>query len=194
MSNKIKAFIALFFLQFIVSMCCDCQPVKTYDVSYIGLDAIPIDTAGFDEQEVNGPVFRNNFALTLVIETDITQVSSVSQLGIGALGFSSAYATQCDCPYDEYNVVDNISNLEITLINLDTDVQTNVTEWFVVYNYSGEPQTINEFITTIDNWQTQFNLELDQFENMPANAKFLVKVTLASGFELEKETNVIEFI
>jgi hypothetical protein len=49
-------------------------------------------------------------------------------------------------------------------------------------------------IDDLEYWEDQFNLELIQFENLPANASFIIKVTLESGIELVKETNAVVFI
>ncbi|MDR9401628.1 MAG: hypothetical protein RI558_09435, partial [Psychroflexus sp.] len=91
-------------------------------------------------------------------------------------------------------IEDTLSSVEITLNNIDTGDQTIITDRFTVDVPSGTPQPVNDLIDDLEYWEDQFNLELIQFENLPANASFIIKVTLESGIELVKETNAVVFI
>jgi len=119
MNKKLISLLLIYFFQFFATSChqCDCDPAKTFERTYNGLELKTWDTSGFQNAEVFDSVNKNSFGLTVSVE--LKQIAYLkSRLDFSSFGFASAYA--CSCPPDKYMNVDPIEFIEIRV----TDTQS----------------------------------------------------------------------
>ena len=119
MKKKLISLLLIYFFQFLATSChqCDCDPAKTFERTYNGLELKTWDISGFQNAEVFDSVNKNSFGLTVSVE--LNQIAYLkSRLDFSSFGFASAYA--CSCPPDKYMNVDPIEFIEIRV----TDTQS----------------------------------------------------------------------
>lgn len=198
MNKKVLSILLLYIIQFITTSCilsCDCDPIKTFERMYNGLELKSWDTSGFQNEEVIDSAYKNAFGLTVSVKFELNQVSfSESNLNTKSFGFPSAYAmSDCDCPTDEYINIDPISSIEITVKNTENQEIIDVTDNFMVYTYNGERLPLNELFKNKPSWHDGFQIDMTKYDNIPNFSIFTVKIILESGTELTKQTQEIKF-
>lgn len=194
MNKKFISLLLIYFFQFLATSCdpCDCDPVKTFERIYNGLELKAWDKSGFQKVEVSDIVNKNSFGLTVSVEFELNQIAhSKSRLDFSSFGFASAYA--CSCPPDEYINVDPIEFIEIRVTDTQSQEITDVTSNFTTYNYNGEQITISELFENRADWHDGFQLDMMEYDNIPDSSIFTVKIILKSGIELIKQTQEIDF-
>ena len=194
MNKKLISLLLLYFFQFLATSCdpCDCELGKTFERTYNGLELKAWDTSGFQNKEVSDSVNKNSFGLTVSVAFDLNQIAYLkSRLDFSSFGFASAYA--CSCPPDEYINVDPIEFIEIRVTDTQSQEITDVTTNFSIYDYNGEQVTISVFFENRADWHDGFQLDMTEYDNIPDNSIFEVKIILESGTELIKQTQEINF-
>jgi hypothetical protein len=196
MNKKIISLFLLYFFQLIASSCdpCNCEPARTYERIYNGIELKSWDTSGFQNEEITGTVNKNSFGLTISVEFELNQIAFYKpKLDISSFGFASAYALSCDCEPDEYINIDPIDFISITVIDTQSQEITNVTDNFYTYDYDGEQITISELFQNRADWHDGFQLDMIEYDNIPDTSIFEVKIILESGTELIEQTQEINF-
>ncbi|WP_400078198.1 hypothetical protein [Winogradskyella sp. R77965] len=198
MNKKILSIFLIYFIQFIATSCvppCDCDPIKTFERMYYGLELKAWDTSGFQNEEVTDSAYKNAFGLTISVQFDLNQISfSKPVIDLNSLGFASAYAfSDCNCPSDEYINLDPIESIEITVLNIENQEITIITDNFTTYGYNGEELTISELFEIRADWHDGFQVDMTAYDNVPNSAIFTVKIFLESGTELIEQTQSINF-
>ena len=163
MNKKLISLLLLYFFQFLATSCapCDCEPVKTFERTYNGLELKAWDTSGFQNEEVSDTVNKNSFGLTVSVEFDLNQIAYLkSRLDFSSFGFASAYA--CSCPPDEYINVDPIESIEIRVTDTQSQEIMDVTTNFSTYDYNGEQITISDFFENRADWHHGFQLDMTE--------------------------------
>lgn len=194
MNKKLIALLLIYFFQFIATSCdpCDCDPAKTFERTYNGLELKAWDTSGFQNEEVSGTVNKNSFGLTVSVEFDLNQIAYLkSRLDFSSFGFASAYA--CSCVPDEYINIDPIKFIEIRVTDIQSQEITDVTANFSTYDYNGDQITISDLFENRADWHDGFQLDMTEYENIPDTSVFEVKIILESGIELIEQTQEINF-
>ena len=194
MNKKLISLLLLYFFQFLATSCdpCDCEPGKTFERTYNGLELKAWDTSGFQNEEISDTVNKNSFGLTVSVEFDLNQIAYLkSRLDFSSFGFASAYA--CSCVPDEYINVDPIEFIEIRVTDTQSQEITTVTANFATYDYNGEQITISDFFENRADWHDGFQLDMTEYDNIPNTSIFEVKIILESGTELIEQTQEINF-
>ena len=77
MNKKLIFLLLIYFFQFLATSCdpCDCEPAKTFERMYKGLELKAWDTSGFQNEEVSDTVNKNSFGLTVSVEFDLNQIA-----------------------------------------------------------------------------------------------------------------------
>lgn len=139
-----KAFqiiVIVFICQLLISCWCDCDD-ESYEVFYESVDLIAYDTSGFQVVNVEGEVYKSSFGLGINLDTRSVEVAAIDAYKkIASFGFTSAYATSCDCLYEE-TFPNNITSITIFMIDESTSSRTDFTENFKVASYNDEFITI----------------------------------------------------
>jgi hypothetical protein len=176
---------------------CDCSPGLTIAIKYDGVSIKPLDTSGFQYKDVVDSVHRNAFGLILTglfTESSISEAEKSPQLGSG---FSSVMA--CSCIGNDFRYPDPIVDVDVYIIDNETDIKTSANEEFHVFSYNNEGnKTINE-----TDWNSVFQpnwypyvevpLELINGDAVASSSIFEVVLTLESGKTLSNQTQVINF-
>ena len=194
MNKKLISLLLLYFFQFLATSCapCDCEPGKTFERTYNGLELKAWDTSGFQNEEVSDTVNKNSFGLTVSVEFDLNQIAYLkSRLDFSSFGFASAYA--CSCPPDKYINLDPIESIEIRVTDTQSQEIMDVTTNFSTYDYNGEQITISDFFENRADWHDGFQLDMTEYDNIPNTSIFEVKIILESGTELIEQTQEINF-
>ena len=197
MNKKIIVLFLLYLIQFMAISCtddpsCECVTSNTFERQFKGLVLTEWDTSGFEKSEVNGPVKKNSFAITLYVEADLNGIANYSKKSnVSSFGFASAYA--CSCPPDIFIDLDPIDSIEIVVINTDNQEEAIVTNNFVTDNDGFEESiTISEVIGRPEFLQGRV-FGLKDYANIPNSSIFKVRVFLKSGIELSTQTDMINF-
>jgi hypothetical protein len=198
--KSISVFVLLFGIQFLMSCipyACDCSPGITITIKYDGVSLKALDTSGFQYKDVVDSVHRNSFGLLLTglfTESTISELQNTPQSGSG---FSSAMA--CSCVGNDFRYPDPIVDVDIYIIDNETDIKTSANEAFHVFNYN---TASNNSINEIDwssifqpNWYpyVEVSMELINEEAVASSSIFEVVLTLESGKTLTNQTQVINF-
>lgn len=198
MNKKVITIFLIYFIQFLGTSCfpsCDCDPIKTFERTYNGIELKAWDTSGFQIEEVINSAYKNAFGLTISVQFDLNQIaSSKPKLNMSSFGYTSAYAvSDCDCPSDEYINIDPIFSIKINVTNLENEEIIDVTDNFTTYSYNGEQLTISELFEIREDWHDGFQVDLSEYENIPDRSLFTVIILLESGTELIEQTQEITF-
>ncbi len=194
--KKIISLFLLYIFQLIASSCdpCGCEPARTYERIYNGIELKSWDTSRFQNKEITGAVNKNSFGLTISVEFELNQIAIYKQKSdMNAFRFASAYALSCDCPIDEYININPIDSILITVTDIQSQEVIDVTDNFYTYNYYDEHVTIRELFENRADWHDGFRLDMIRYDNIPDNSVFRVKIILESGAELIKQTQEINF-
>ncbi|MCV6630520.1 MAG: hypothetical protein OIF50_11765 [Flavobacteriaceae bacterium] len=199
MNKKIISLFLLYFLQFYATSCipCNCDPVRTYERIYNGLEIKAWDTSKFQNEEITDSVYKNAFGLTISVEFELNQIASLhkaTSVQWASFGFASAYAMSCDCPPDEYKTVDPIESIVITVTDVQSQKTTDITDNFYTTGYNAEQITIGKLFENRDDWHDHFRLDLVKYDNIPDTSVFEIRIILESGKELVEQTQQIIFI
>ncbi len=206
MNKKIISIFLLYLVQLVASSCikCDCPSPKTSNITFTGLELKTWDTAGFQDVEVtNDSIYKNAFGLSIKMyyDEEVVAMFQPKKNTFNSLGFMAAYA--CSCADDEYNIKDPISSIVISATNTKNQQVTDVSSNFTV-SYGLKNLSISEYIEIKLNgsyyrWHEwfynvrRFELDLAEYETIPDNATFTVKIILKSGKELTSKTQQINF-
>jgi len=194
MNKKIISIFLLYFLQFFATSCCECDPVRTYERTYNSLELKTWNTSGFQSMEVSNSAPKNSFGLTIAIEFELNQVSyHKSKLDFSSFGYTSTYASSCDCLPDEYINIDPIDSITIVVTNAESKETIDVTNNFTTYGYDGEELTISKLFKNRADWHDGFQVDMTEYDNIPDISIFTVKIILDSGTEIIKQTQEINF-
>ena len=192
MNKKVKVLLLFYVLQFIISSCVDCHcNTANYDKIYNDLELRAWDTSGFQNSEIIDatPVFKNAFGLSVSVLFELNEIA-LNSINYKSLGFASAYA--CDCIGDTYNIDDSIDSIIITVLDVNTQNEIDVTSKFIA-KYNGNEITLSDLFENLEDWQDGFQFDLNNYDNIPNIAIFTVKIYLESGIELTKQTQQINF-
>ena len=193
MNKKVKVLLFFYAIQFMISACvnCDCNS-GNYEKIYNGIEVRAWNTSGFQDSEIidSTPVYKNSFGLSVSVLSKLNEVAfNIPKWK--SLGFESAYA--CDCPGDTYIVNDPMNSIIISVIDVNTQNEMDVTSKFIFESSNGNEITLNELFENLDDWQDGFRFDLKAFEDIPNSAIFNVKIYLESGIELSENTQQINF-
>ncbi len=192
MKMKSKNLICLFliyFIPFIFSSCCNCED-QNYQIIYTGLELTTWDTRGFENTKILDSIPKDTFGLSILLSNETSKVTDIKTKLKTNFGFTAAYAV-VDCFCDPGIIIkDPINSIIIKVKNSETNEIIDVTTNFSSYG----DKTIEELLDNFeDNFEDNFNLDLIKFDNIPNSSIFKVIVTLDSGIEFIKETEIILF-
>ncbi|NMM47915.1 hypothetical protein [Marinigracilibium pacificum] len=194
MNKKIVSIFTIYFVQFLITSCCNCEPVLTYEMTYTGVEIRSWDTSGFNPVETTGSAIKNSFGLSFELLTELNEVAYNQTLfDLSSFGYSSAYATSCECPPENIIVVDPIVLVTILVTDTQTQETNDVTGNFSVPGYDVEVLSIYDLLEDRPYWLEGFQADLTKTDNVPDNAVFTVKYKLESGTELTAQTQEIKF-
>ncbi|GAF05135.1 hypothetical protein [Saccharicrinis fermentans] len=188
MRNKVLIILVTGFLLQVIISCCDCGDPHTYENIYTGVTVIPYDNSGFYPEIVVDTVYKNAFGLGVQVDFESRQYANHINLG-----FTSAMAFQCDCIEPDYLYSDPINHMEIFMIIPNSQVETNVTDLFQIYNYTNELISLDDFFAQREEWHDGFQIELVKYESIPKSVIFKVEVFLESGNSYLDQTNILNF-
>ncbi len=192
-NKKLTALLLIYVFQFVMSCDerCYCPPIKTFEKTFKGFELKAWDTSSFQSEEVTNTVNKNSFGLTVSIQFDFNQISyHQSKFDFSSFGFVSAYA--CICPLDKYIEVDTIEAIKILVTDTKTQETSDVTANFTTYDHNREPISISGFFEKMVN-QTDLQLDMTAYNDIPDTSIFEVILVLVSGNELIKQTQEINF-
>lgn len=182
--------VVLFSIQVLIScIFCDCQDPETYEITYNSVDVTALNTSGFTDQEITDSVYKNAFGLLVAMNSDFTLIHAVSPNF--TLGFSTVMA--CSCNENTYNYPDPLNNINIFVVDTDTDERTNISEKFKIRSYYDGLISLDEFFAQREDWYDGFQFELVDFNSIPNSAIFVVEAHLLSGIMFSRETQEINF-
>ncbi|MCX2745309.1 hypothetical protein OO013_15635 [Mangrovivirga sp. M17] len=194
MSKKITSIFLIYFLQFIITSCCNCDPVLTYEKTYNGVEIKSWDTSGFRPVSSADTVYKNSFGITVETIFDLNEVAyNQPAFDLSSFGYSSAYATSCDCLPHKYIDTDPIILIVIQVTDTETQETINVTNNFTIPGYGGESLSINDLFEQNPMMLEAFQADMTKIDNIPDKAIFTVKYYLESGAELVDQTQEIIF-
>jgi hypothetical protein len=177
---------------------CNCPPSKSYDTKVSDFEITALDTSGFNTKEISENVYKNSFGIRINILYNLQRTAIFNaKNNFSQLGFSSAYA--CSCLPDQFNSLNKINAIKITVRNTGNQETIDVTENFKSYLYGTEISLI-EFINSqesfYDYWSPNdtIELELDLEDNIPNTAIFSIEFVLSDGENIVKESQLINFI
>lgn len=194
MSKKI--FIVLlvgFITQTMVSCICDCPAPIRERIIYSGLMIKGLDTTGYDISDIDQSIYKSNLGLEIDVTIDVESIGCLYPVKFTL--FNSVFACSCDDPY--YEILDGMVNMEVYMINSETNFVENVTMYFNVYNGGGEDISINTLFEEYEYYGSRdpyFRLSLISTEFIPSSANFTVDIHLESGKVLQASTGIINFI
>ncbi len=194
MSKKVKVLLFFYLFQLIISSCVNCNCNNGhYNKIYDGVEVRAWDTSGFQNIEIIDETLvpKNGFGLSVNVNFKLEEIAKNDILKISSFGFSSAYA--CDCSPDVYDVKDPIVSMKIISINVDNDIENDVTTNFTTHNYSGDEVSISSLLENLEEWQDGFRFDLITEDNIPNVSIFKIIIYLESGTELVTETIPIHF-
>ena len=192
MAKKVIIIMLGFFLtQLMVSCWCTCGTPEFYEVHYSGVSIEPKDISGFYTKPVKDTVYKNSFGLEIMLESEVIQTAMISISNFSGFGVAQAFAP-CDCEGGGYTYPDALTNMELFVMNTETDEKINATSWFGIYE-SDELIPFDEFFKQREYWYDGFQVELVDFDSIPNSAIFVVEAHLESGLMFMKETKVINF-
>jgi len=194
MNKKLTALFLIYAFQFVMSCDerCYCLPAKTFEKTFKGFELKAWDTSGFQSEEVTNTVNKNSFGLTVSVQFDFNQISyHQSKFDFSSFGFASAYA--CSCAMDEYIDVDAIEAIKILVTDTKTQETSDVTANFTTYDHNREPISISGFFEKKVENQTDLQLDMTTYNDIPDTSIFEVILILASGNELIEQTREINF-
>lgn len=193
MNKNFSALFLLYFLQFIATSCdpCSCDPYRTFERTYNGIELKAWDTSGFKNVEAFDVVHKNSFGLTFSVDIELNQIAYFKSIfDLSSFGFTSAFA--CDCVPDEYININPVKSVIITVTDIQTQEIIDVTNNFKGYSYDDE-LTINELIEMNDGWHYSYKIDMTEYNNIPNSSIFNIKIILESGTELTEQTQEINF-
>ena len=194
MNKKLTALFLIYVFQFVTSCDerCYCPPAKTFEKTFKGFELKAWDTSGFQSEEVTNTVNKNSFGLTVSVQFDFNQIGyHQSKFDFSSFGFASAYA--CSCVMDEYVDVDAIEAIKILVTDTKTQETSDITANFTTYDHNREPISISGFFEKRVENQTDLQLDMTTYNDIPDTSIFEVILILASGNELIEQTQVINF-
>ena len=191
-----KSLFVIYLIQLLGVACetddCDCPTPQTLGRTFNRVELQALDFAEIPVSEVNGNVDRAFFGLNIAIVSELEQVVvSCKKAGGANLGFALAYA--CSCLADQFISIDPIEALTIQVTDTQTMNTTDITNNF---SYDGQQGQLIDIINSFENsefWPDEFQLELNDSENIPDSSVFTVTVVLASGREFTAQTQEINF-
>lgn len=182
--------VVLFSIQVLIScIFCDCQDPETYEITYTSVNVTALNTSGFTDQEVTDSIYKNAFGLLVAMNSDFTLMHTVSPNF--TLGFSTVMA--CSCEEDTYIYPDPLTNINIYVVDTDTNEKINVSEKFKIRSYYDGLISLDEFFAQRENWYDGFQFELVDFNTIPNSSIFIVEAQLESGIILSSETQQVNF-
>jgi hypothetical protein len=140
MNKNLTCLSFIFLLQFLATSCdfCGCGPIRTYEKTYNELSLNSYDTSGFRNEEVVEFVPKNSFGISIFVESELQQISSLKKHNLknfSSLGFSAAYA--CSCAPDKYTSSNNVASIKILVTNTENTEIIDVTKNFTTYANNG---------------------------------------------------------
>lgn len=182
--------VVLFSIQVLIScIFCDCQDPETYEITYTSVNVTAMNTAGFTDQEVTDSIYKNAFGLSVYMNSNFTLMHAVSPNF--TLGFSTVIA--CSCFEDTYIYPDPLNNINIFVVDTDTNEKINVSEKFKIRSYYDGLISLDDFFAQREDWYDGFQFELVDFNTIPNSVIFIVEAQLESGTLLTNETQEINF-
>lgn len=94
---------------------------------------------------------------------------------------------------DEYIDVDAIEAIKILVTDTKTQETSDVTANFTTYDHNREPISISGFFEKRVENQTDLQLDMTTYNDIPDTSIFEVILILASGNELIEQTQEINF-
>ncbi len=196
-SKVFSLLICIFLIQTLGSCFLRCDDAKSYTVSYQSVDIVTFDTSGFTLKNADSVLYKNAFALRINLQTEEKEISDYRIAS--SIGFNTASALQeCEDAYFTYE--DEIDDIQIIRIE-EEGKETNMTSAFSNMDYNGKKVSIAEMVEAQNedygpsNYRSEyFNVELNDFKDLPKMFKLRVEVKLKSGTLLISETEILYFV
>lgn len=196
-AKVLSILICIFFIQTLGSCLLRCDDPRSYSVSYESIKVESLDTSGFNIKNSDSALFKNAFAIKIDLHTEEKEVSDYRIAT--SIGFNSAYAIEkCEDAYYIYE--DTFADIILTRIDENGD-ETIVTNDFSGTDYDGSSLTIAQIVIKQNNDYSYpyirpdaFNLELQNYRNLPRKIKLRVDVVLESATILTYETDTLYFV
>ena len=192
MKKSINILMTIFVIRVLVS-CCDCLDSIYLKYTFDSIETVHIDNSGQNPIYINSGTIPKE-AYGIQIQQTLKQIA-FNDYNIS--GFSSAYATSCDCPPEfQYFAQDSIIGLRIiTLNDFNTTHTSNsdISEYFSIYNYGGYT-SISDFLnnSAIVYYEPVSNdiieIYLMQAPEISGEHQFTVELSLSDGSVLSSTT------
>lgn len=195
MKKPLIILMTIFAIRVLVS-CCDCLDSTYLKYTFDSIETVHIDNSGQNPNYINSGTIPKE-AYGIQIQQTLRQIA-LNDFKIS--GFSSAYATSCDCPPEfQYFAQDSIIGLRIITLNDFNNTHSSnsdISEYFSIYNYEGYT-SISDFLNnpaivyyepvSID----IIEIYLMQAPEITGEHQFKVELSLSNGSVLSSTTSII---
>ena len=189
------------FIEILVS-CCNCPAIRYSTYMHCSVEISNVDNSG--ERPIltkSDTIKKDSYGISASIKRseNICKIYKPQQ----SIFFQSAYATSCNCPPEfEYSARNRIIAINVvTLEDFDAThpANTDVSEYFMVYNFSKE-DSINNYIKNLETTlyfvqeedPLQFYLLLKTPPTSGSKQQFRVDISLSDESLLSMQTNLLE--
>jgi len=202
MKKILVVFFSLFLFQVVYTACScygDRSAVSKYDTKYDSVSLSALNTLGFRNENIEGPISKYALGLDVYVYTTIEKIA-VNNAKYDNTVFGTSYATTpwpvggapCNVsPTTVFTKTDPIDHVEFIVIDAITNEKINVTDNFETY-LGQKYVTINEQIQSTEDLRSG-SYDLTRFDNIPNSAIFVINIYLKSGLVLSDKTQEINF-
>ena len=195
MKKPLIILMTIFVIRVLVS-CCDCLDSTYLKYTFDSIETVHIDNSGQNPNYISSGTIPKE-AYGIQIQQTLKQIA-LNDYKIS--GFSSAYATSCDCPPEfQYSAQDSIIGLRIITLNDFNNTHSSnsdIGEYFSIYNYGGYT-SISDFLNNpaivyygpVSN--DIIEIYLMQAPEISGEHQFKVELSLSDGSVLSSITSLI---